>query len=154
MRKEEEIVKKINELYKRLYEYRRLMATDPELKMVSHYAEQLFNEKIITLEWVLEERSEISMLTQLYRDIGEFSMKVFPDAGPIQHMLKLKEEADEVIANNYDKEEYADCLIALFAAAYKSNITLGDLINHTKVKLSINIKRKWKKLKDGTYKHY
>ena len=93
------------------------------------------------------------MGSALYNEIGEWSKSAFPDANSIAHIIKMKHEAQEVIEAPYDTKEYADCLIALVAAAYKADICLFELIEATKDKLEINKKRKWVKLTDGTYQH-
>jgi len=89
----------------------------------------------------------------LFNSIGEWSKKTFPDAGSIQHIIKLKNEAQEVIESPYDIKEYADCIIALLSAAYKADITFFELVKAVEDKLEINKKRNWTKLSDGTYQH-
>lgn len=93
-------------------------------------------------------------LNKLYSDIYEFSIKVFPDAKSNDHLLKLKNEADEAIENNKDIYEFADCFIALIAASSKSGFNCDELIMATFEKLEICKSRSWKKLIDGTYQHY
>lgn len=89
----------------------------------------------------------------LFNEIGLWSKQELPDASAISHIIKLKHEADEVIADPGNHEEYADCLIALVAGAWKSGITLDELIKATENKLLINKKRKWIKQADGIYQH-
>ena len=89
----------------------------------------------------------------LYNCMGEFSVRVFHDANTIDHLKKLKEEVDELIENPGDLHEYADCILALFGAAYKMNIPYKTLANAVKEKFDILLKRKWEKRPDGTYQH-
>lgn len=89
----------------------------------------------------------------LFNEIGEWSKKTFQDANSIDHLQKLKIEAQEAKETPYRKEEYADCMIVLFAAAYKADISFYELIEAVKNKFEINKKRKWEKLSDGTYQH-
>jgi len=89
----------------------------------------------------------------LFNSIGEWSKNAFPDADSIKHIIKLKNEAQEVIEAPYDIKEYADCIIALLAAAYKADISFFELVEAVKNKLEVNKNRKWTKLSDGTYQH-
>lgn len=90
---------------------------------------------------------------KLYNEFGEWIKIVFPDATAKEHILKLKIEADELIENITDKYEYADCILALFGAAYKSGLSYEVLINAIKSKFEINKNRTWRRLEDGTYQH-
>lgn len=89
----------------------------------------------------------------LYRFIGNLSYTLFPNAGPVEHIKKLKQEADEVITEPNNLEEYADCLFALISASVKAGFTLDDLLNAAHKKALINQKRKWKLMQDGTHQH-
>lgn len=93
------------------------------------------------------------MGSTLFNSIGEWSKNAFPDANSIAHIVKLKHEAQEVIEAPYDIKEYADCIIALFAAAYKADIAFFELVGAVESKLEVNKNRKWTKLSDGTYQH-
>ena len=93
------------------------------------------------------------MGSALFNSIGEWSKNAFPDAGSIEHIIKLKHEAQEVIEAPYDIKEYADCMIALLAAAYKADISFFELVEAVESKLEVNKNRKWTKLSDGTYQH-
>ena len=53
------------------------------------------------------------MGSALFIDIGQWSIDAFPDAGAIEHIIKLKHEAQEVIEAPRDVKEYTDCIIAL-----------------------------------------
>ena len=94
------------------------------------------------------------MNEDLFYKIGEWSKKVFSDANSIDHLQKLKIEAQEAQETPYRIEEYADCAIAFFSAAYKADISFYELIEAIKDKFEVNKQRKWKKLSDGTYQHY
>ena len=89
----------------------------------------------------------------LFDFMGQFAVKTFPDAGSIEHLKKLKIEADEAIEEPKDIIEYADCLLALFGAAYKAGFSYNQLIEASKTKFEIVKSRKWEKLSDGTYQH-
>ena len=93
------------------------------------------------------------MGSALFNAIGEWSKNALPDAGSIEHIIKLKHEAQEVIEAPYDIKEYADCFIALLAAAYKADIAFFELVEAVQNKLEVNKNRKWTKLSDGTYQH-
>lgn len=89
----------------------------------------------------------------LFSLMGEFAVKTFPEAGSIEHLKKLKIEADEAIQDPKDIIEYSDCLLALFGAAYKAGFSYNQLIEASQSKFEIVKTRKWKKLSDGTYQH-
>lgn len=89
----------------------------------------------------------------LYQFIGNLSYRLFPEAGPIEHMKKLKQEADEVIENPKDLEEYADCMFALISACVKAGFSYKELDEATYKKACINENRRWKLMQDGTHKH-
>ena len=91
--------------------------------------------------------------SKLYNSMGKFSMEKFPDASPIEHLLKVKNEADEAINCPHDIVEYADILLSLFGAAYKAGFSYEELMKASKKKLEICKERKWRKLEDGTYQH-
>lgn len=91
------------------------------------------------------------MFNQLFTAIGTFSVKAFPTAKSIEHLKKLKHEADEAIEQPSDISEYADCIVALFAAAYKAGISANDLLHASNDKLEKIRNLKWTILPDGTY---
>jgi len=93
------------------------------------------------------------MGSALFAEMGSFAVQTFPDAGSVEHLKKLKHEADEAIAEPQNVEEYADCLLALFGAAHKAGITYETLLNASAGKLEIVKQRSWNKLPDGTYQH-
>jgi len=76
-------------------------------------------------------------MKEIYDEMGKFSVEVFHDATSIDHLRKMKIEADETIEEPNDIFEYADCMLALFAAAYKSGFTYDDVLNAGKEKLEI-----------------
>lgn len=90
---------------------------------------------------------------KLYNEIGEWSKKAFPKADSINYLEKLKQEAQEAIEEPKDVYEYADCFIALTAAAYKAGIDFTEMINAINDKLEICKEREWELLPDGTYQH-
>ena len=109
-----------------------------------------------TCDWYLKP-VEIPEITDdgnlLFNEMGEFSVKTFTGATAKGHLRKLKEEADEAIEDPTDIKEYADCLMALFGAAYKAGFTYDALIQAGKEKLEINKSRKWVKLENEIYQH-
>lgn len=89
----------------------------------------------------------------LYTEMGEFARATFPDAGSVEHLLKLKKETDEAISAPHDSIEYADCLLCLFGAAHKAGFTYERLLSVAKAKLGVLKEREWEKKPDGTYQH-
>jgi len=96
---------------------------------------------------------EVISMENLYLDIGSQGKRIFPDAGPIDCLNKMKDEADEAIEEPDNIIEYADCLIALFHASFKAGFTYGELEKAVSKKVKINEKRNWKKNSNGTYSH-
>jgi len=92
-------------------------------------------------------------MNKIFREMGEFSTEVFHDATSSDHINKLKIEADEILSDPGDLFEYSDCLLALFAAAYKAGFTYENIEDASRIKLEILKSRKWGKLDDGTYQH-
>lgn len=90
-------------------------------------------------------------MRDIFNEIGEFTSTNFSKSAST-HLIKLKEEVNEVIENPSDTEEYADCLLALFSAAY-CMFPYDGFINAVKKKLEIVKNRTWKKQADGTFKH-
>lgn len=89
----------------------------------------------------------------VFNGILEFTKTTFPDAGPVEHLKKLVQEAWEASKAPGDITEYADCLLCLFAAAGKAGITHDQLIKAAAKKLEECKGRKWQRLEDGTYQH-
>lgn len=89
----------------------------------------------------------------LFKRIGLWSSITFPDARAVDHIKKLKAEADEVIQSPDSIGEYADCMIALFAAAFRAGFSLEGLIDACRRKADINDLRGWRKNPDGTFQH-
>lgn len=92
-------------------------------------------------------------MEKVYNDMYKFSIDVFPDSTEIGHLKKLKVETDEAIEQPGDIYEYADCLLALFAASGKAGFTFDELLNASQEKLEIVKKRKWKIGDNGLYQH-
>lgn len=89
----------------------------------------------------------------LFQSMGEFAYKAFPDATSVEHLKKLKIEADEAIEEPKNIIEYSDCLLALFGAAHKAGFTYDQLLEASQSKFEILKTRNWEKLSDGTYQH-
>lgn len=89
----------------------------------------------------------------LFQSMGEFAYKAFPDATSIEHLKKLKIEADEAIEEPKNIFEYSDCLLALFGAAHKAGFSYDQLLEASQSKFEIVKTRNWEKLSDGTYQH-
>lgn len=92
-------------------------------------------------------------LELIYDRMGSFAAKTFYDATAVDHLEKLKQEAQEAKDKPNDIEEYADCLLCLFGAATKAKFTFNELLEATINKLFIVENREWKKKPDGTYQH-
>ena len=93
------------------------------------------------------------MGSALFSRVGKFATEAFPDATPVEHLLKLQHEAVEAQMEPNDRYEYADCLICLLAAAYKAGLTYDDLLGVADEKLTICLSRSWVRKDDGTYQH-
>jgi len=89
----------------------------------------------------------------VYNGMYEFSIDVFHDSSGVDHLKKLKIEADEAIDQPDDIIEYADCLLALFAASSKAGFTFEELLQASEEKLEVVKTRKWKKGDNGLYQH-
>ena len=85
--------------------------------------------------------------------MGKFSVEVFIENDSIDHITKLKEEADEIIENPSDIFEYADCFLCLYASAYKAGFTHDEIVKACEDKFEILKQRKWEKLSNGMYQH-
>jgi len=92
-------------------------------------------------------------MKELYTLMGKFAKETFPDAGPVEHLRKLVQEAEEAIDDPANIEEYADCLLTIFGAAAKANFFYKELLQAAQEKLGKVQKRKWKRNSDGTYQH-
>ena len=95
----------------------------------------------------------IVIASTLYEEIGTWCKNAFPDSNSIDHLQKLKNEAEEAKETPYKIEEYADCMIALLAGAWKADIAFFELVEAVGRKMEVNKKRDWKRLSDGTYQH-
>lgn len=92
-------------------------------------------------------------VAELYNKMGEWSKKVFPDAGSVEHLKKLQQEAKESAEAPDDLIEYADCFLCLIAAAYKQGFTFDQFMQAAFEKFAIVQTREWNKQPDGTYQH-
>jgi len=95
----------------------------------------------------------INEFNELFELMGDFSKKTFPDAGSIEHLKKLKDEADEAIKEPKDISEYADCFLALIGAASKAGFTPQMFLEASFDKFEILKVRKWQRLPNGSYQH-
>jgi hypothetical protein len=80
---------------------------------------------------------------QLQDLIGQWSEVTFDDASPLPKIHHLKHEVDELLAEPYDRFEYADCLILLVDAARKAGISADALVETAFAKMEINKRRVW-----------
>lgn len=95
----------------------------------------------------------MATFNDLFLEVAETAFSVFADATAVQHLQKLKTEAQETIEQPDNVEEYADCLIALLGAAAKQGIQPKELMDAAINKNYLNrTKRTWAK-KDGMYQH-
>lgn len=90
---------------------------------------------------------------ELFDEMGKFAVAVFPDATAADHMRKLSIESLESAECTDDIMEFADCLLCIYGAAFKSGFSYADLNAAAMRKLIINRARNWRKLPDGTYQH-
>jgi hypothetical protein len=102
-------------------------------------------------------KAALQLTGETMRDVfirmDEFARKTFPKATAEHHILKLKQEVDEVLQDPTNPIEYADCLLALFGAAAKAGFTFDDLIKHSIEKLNVVKSREWEEMSDGTFQH-
>jgi hypothetical protein len=91
----------------------------------------------------------------LFDAIGKWSDSVFAeDRGPEGAIHHLELEVQELKADPYDLEEYADCQMLLFDAARMAGFSLEDLEVALQIKLEKNKRRKWgKDLGNGAIGH-
>lgn len=92
-------------------------------------------------------------MEKIFKRMGLMAKKAFPDATEVEHLLKLKDEVEEVIAAPKDLTEYADCILCLFGAASKAGFEYYQLEEAVRNKLFICENRKWNKKENGTYQH-
>jgi phosphoribosyl-ATP pyrophosphohydrolase len=93
------------------------------------------------------------MLIELGMRVSILCEKKFPESTTDSHLTKLIEEAKEAKENPDNVYEYADCLLALIAAAKSKGITMPDLMKAAAKKIDICYERDWEKMQDGTYHH-
>ncbi len=89
----------------------------------------------------------------LFKDIHKWSLDTFKHATPQHHLLKLIEESKEAINEPGDISEYADCFIALIAAATRDGFDYHEIVNAIDDKMEVNRERTWIKQSDGTFQH-
>lgn len=77
--------------------------------------------------------------------------KVFTKADSSTHLIKIKEEVDEAL-ESYEIEEFADILLALYAAVGKAGYSENQLKSAAEKKLKTLKKRKWD-FQNGQYHH-
>jgi len=117
---------------------------------------QVYSDKINDIAFLMEkyaQNGQMSSFGNLFQSVGNWSSKTFPKAQPIHHLRKLKQEADEAIADPTDIYEYCDILIPLIAAANKAGFTAEMLLNCSFKKLEICKGRTWEEKADGTSQH-
>lgn len=90
---------------------------------------------------------------QLFYEMADYASVNFKDSNALDHLRKLKKEADEAIADPLNKEEYADCLLSLFSAFYKAGYDFNDLMDACFAKMEKLKTRNWRKGPDGLYQH-
>lgn len=91
----------------------------------------------------LEER-----LLGLVAEHSNWAQTTFGDdfeRGPLSPLHHLKKEVEEVIADPYKRDEYADCFMLLIDAYRRAGGNIYDLIAATEEKLEVCKNRKWGK---------
>jgi len=92
-------------------------------------------------------------LRELQDTIGQWSEVTFDDASPVPKLHHLKREVDELLAEPYDRFEYADCLILLVDAARKAGLSADTLVETAFEKMEINKRRVWVEDDNGVSHH-
>ena len=92
-------------------------------------------------------------IDSLLQKVNDLNNRCFPDAGLEHNLIHLKEEADEIIKQPDDLEEWADGLICYLGGFGKTNFTIYALQEACDKKITKNLNRNWVKRPDGTYKH-
>lgn len=86
------------------------------------------------------------LVSILQSDVVTWSNSVFgSERGPEACIAHLKKEVDELLASPHDRMEYADCLMLLLDAYWRSGGSAEDLIKAAFQKLEINKARIWGK---------
>lgn len=67
------------------------------------------------------------------------------DRGPIGAIKHLRKEADELLQDPSDLEEYADCIFLVFDACRRARFDYTDLVSKCFEKLEKNRARVWPK---------
>lgn len=86
-------------------------------------------------------------------DIVQWANLVFPNRTVQSGFLKLYEEMGEVLANPYNKEEWADVFILILDIMATYDIDMDGIGKAIEEKMIINLKRKWDKNDIGVMKH-
>lgn len=84
-----------------------------------------------------------TILDEFQQDAAEWSLRTFgirKVTGPLNH---LKSEIDEIIADPTDVEEFADALILLQDAAWRSGHKMSEIFEAALAKNEKNKKREW-----------
>ncbi len=83
----------------------------------------------------------------------DFFEENMPQADREHFAKKFKEEAQEFVENPC-LEELADCFATLYAWVAVNSANAEEEINFAlRKKLKKNLKRKWRRMSDGTYHH-
>jgi hypothetical protein len=93
-------------------------------------------------------------LIQLFEVIKAWSARTFgTNHGPEVSITHLIHEANEILANPRDLEEYADVLILLLDGVWRAGYTYFDLVAAVEDKHKKNLTRTWHRDPDGTFQH-
>jgi len=92
-------------------------------------------------------------LRELQDTIGQWSEVTFDDTGPLPKIHHLKREVDELLAEPYERFEYADCLILLVDAARKAGLSADALLATAFEKMEVNKQRTWVEDEHGISHH-
>lgn len=82
----------------------------------------------------------------------------FPEATAMSSLLKCEDELFELksellLGGEKALDEYVDCLMCLFDSARRQGYSTKQIVEAFKLKLHVNINRKWKKNENNTYSH-
>lgn len=107
-------------------------------------------------EWCMKNAADTSFVSLEHLRMN-WSLRTFPEATALSSLNKCRTELDEIekdLSNGERKaEEYVDAMMCILDSAGRNSISVTELIESFRIKLAINMRRKWKKNPDNSYSH-